>query len=95
MPKSNTIAVTAASGHLGSAIVHATVDIVGKDNVVGLARTCHPGSSATSLISTSGGIATNITWWLMTKSPLVQTAEKGAYPEVMEPTAVSLPQRIT
>lgn len=39
MHKGNTIAVTAASGHLGSAIVHAMVDIVGKDNVIGLART--------------------------------------------------------
>jgi len=39
---------------------------------------CHPGSSATSLISTSGGLMTRIAWWLMTKSPMVQTAEKGA-----------------
>ncbi len=36
---------------------------------------CHPGSSATSLISTSGGLMTRIAWWLMTKSPMVQTAE--------------------
>ncbi|WP_442510474.1 SDR family oxidoreductase [Novipirellula sp. SH528] len=34
-----TIGVTAASGQLGSAIVHAAVDCVGKENVVGLART--------------------------------------------------------
>ncbi|MBZ0111134.1 MAG: SDR family oxidoreductase [Thermoanaerobaculia bacterium] len=33
------IAVTAASGKLGSEIVRATIEIVGKDNVIGLART--------------------------------------------------------
>ena len=33
------IAVTAASGQLGAAIVRATVDVVGRDGVVGLART--------------------------------------------------------
>ncbi len=54
---------------------------------------CHPGSSATSLISTSGGLVTRITWWLMTKSPMVQTAEKGAYPEVMCATETGLEQR--
>ncbi|MCB1406022.1 MAG: SDR family oxidoreductase [Rhodobacteraceae bacterium] len=54
---------------------------------------CHPGSSATSLISTSGGLLTRIAWWLMTKSPMVQTAEKGAYPEVMCATEDGLEQR--
>ncbi len=54
---------------------------------------CHPGSSATSLISTSGGLGTRIMWWLMTKSPMVQTAEKGAYPEVMCATEGVLEQR--
>lgn len=44
---------------------------------------CHPGASATSLISTSGGLMTRMTWWLMSKTPMVQTAEKGAYPEIM------------
>ena len=33
------IAVTAASGQLGAAIVNATVELVGPENVVGLART--------------------------------------------------------
>ena len=33
------IAVTAASGKLGSAIVKAAIDVVGRDNVIGLART--------------------------------------------------------
>lgn len=54
---------------------------------------CHPGSSATSLISTSGGMGTRIMWWLMTKSPMVQTAEKGAYPEVMCATEDGLQER--
>jgi NAD(P)-dependent dehydrogenase (short-subunit alcohol dehydrogenase family) len=54
---------------------------------------CHPGSSNTSLISTSGGLVTRAVWWLMTKSPMVQTAEKGAYPEVMCATEANLKQR--
>lgn len=35
----NRTAITAASGHLGSAIVRATVELLGADQVVGLART--------------------------------------------------------
>ncbi|SFR35920.1 NAD(P)-dependent dehydrogenase, short-chain alcohol dehydrogenase family [Yoonia tamlensis] len=54
---------------------------------------CHPGSSATSLISTSGGLMTRVAWWLMTKSPMVQTAEKGAYPELLCATEQDLEQR--
>jgi len=54
---------------------------------------CHPGSSATSLISTSGGLMTRAIWWLMTKSPMVQTAEQGAYPELMCATQEGLEQR--
>ena len=54
---------------------------------------CHPGASATSLISTSGGLVTRLTWWLMSKTPLVQTAEKGAYPEIMCATEDGLDQR--
>jgi NAD(P)-dependent dehydrogenase (short-subunit alcohol dehydrogenase family) len=54
---------------------------------------CHPGASATSLISTSGGRLTRFVWWLMTKSPMVQTAEQGSYPEVMCATESGLKQR--
>ena len=54
---------------------------------------CHPGASATSLISTSGGFLTRLTWWLMSKTPMVQTAEKGAYPEIMCATEDGLEQR--
>jgi len=54
---------------------------------------CHPGASATSLISTSGGPLTRLTWWLMSKTPMVQSAEKGAYPEVMCATEDGLTPR--
>ncbi|MDO6590150.1 oxidoreductase [Loktanella sp. D2R18] len=54
---------------------------------------CHPGASATSLISTSGGLMTRLTWWLMSKTPMVQTAERGAYPEIMCATEDGLEQR--
>ncbi|WP_075082189.1 SDR family oxidoreductase [Mariniblastus fucicola] len=54
---------------------------------------CHPGSSATSLISTSGGFVTKVIWRLMMMSPMVQSAEKGAYPEVMCATEDGLEQR--
>ncbi len=54
---------------------------------------CHPGSSATSLITTSGSRLTKIIFGLMSKTPLVQTAEQGAYPEVMCATEGGLEQR--
>ncbi|MEO1389915.1 MAG: SDR family oxidoreductase [Cyanobacteria bacterium J06634_6] len=54
---------------------------------------CHPGSSATSLIKTSGGLVTRIMFRLMALSPMVQSAEKGAYPEVMCATQGGLEQR--
>ncbi len=44
---------------------------------------CHPGASATSLIKNSGGLKDRIIFGLMSITPLVQSAEKGAYPEVM------------
>ncbi|MDX8354866.1 SDR family oxidoreductase [Cognatiyoonia sp. IB215182] len=54
---------------------------------------CHPGSSRTSLITTSGNLATRIMFWLMSLSPMVQSAEKGAWPEVMCATEDRLEQR--
>ena len=57
------------------------------------AYVCHPGSSATSLIKTSGGLGTRIMFGLMSLSPMVQSAEKGAYPEVMCATEEDLEQR--
>ena len=35
---------------------------------------CHLGSSATSLITTSGSRPMRFIWWLMTKTPMAQTA---------------------
>lgn len=54
---------------------------------------CHPGSSATSLITTSGSLAMRITFRLMAMSPMVQSAEKGSYPEVMCATEEGLDER--
>ncbi|WP_170335957.1 SDR family oxidoreductase [Ruegeria arenilitoris] len=54
---------------------------------------CHPGSSATSLISTNGSRTMRFIWWLMTKTPMVQTAEQGAYPEVMCATEETLTEQ--
>ncbi len=54
---------------------------------------CHPGSSATSLISTSGSRTMRFVWWLMTKTPMVQTAEQGSYPEVMCATEETLTEQ--
>ena len=54
---------------------------------------CHPGSSSTSLIATSGSWTMRFIWWLMTKTPMVQTAEQGSYPEVMCATEEALTEQ--
>jgi len=54
---------------------------------------CHPGSSRTSLITTSGSLMMRFIWWLMTLSPMVQSAEKGSYPELMCATEENLDQK--
>ncbi len=54
---------------------------------------CHPGSSRTSLIATSGNLVTRIAFWIMTKMPITQSAEKGSWPEVMCATEDGLEQR--
>ena len=54
---------------------------------------CHPGSSRTSLITTSGNLATRVMFRLMSLSPMVQSAEKGSWPEVMCATEDGLEQR--
>ncbi|WP_044300874.1 SDR family oxidoreductase [Rhodopirellula sallentina] len=66
------------------------LDSTGKDAKV---YVCHPGSSKTSLITTSGNAMTRIAFKLMSLSPMVQSAEKGAYPEVMCATEVGLEER--
>lgn len=62
----------------------------GKSNVKVYA--CHPGASRTSLIKTSGSLTTRFIWQLMKWSPMVQSAEKGAYPQVMCATEPELDQ---
>lgn len=54
---------------------------------------CHPGSSKTSLITTSGNLATRIAFGLMSLSPMVQSAEKGSWPEAMCATEEGLEPR--
>ncbi len=54
---------------------------------------CHPGSSKTSLIQTSGNMMTRVMFALMAMSPMVQSAEKGSYPEVMCATESDLELR--
>ncbi len=57
------------------------------------AYACHPGSSRTSLIKTSGSLMMRITFGLMKLSPLTQSAEKGAYPELMCATEAELDEK--
>lgn len=54
---------------------------------------CHPGASKTSLINEKAGLLTRFVWFLMASTPMVQSAQKGAYPEVMCATEANLEQR--
>ncbi|MGC6470025.1 MAG: SDR family oxidoreductase [Flavobacteriales bacterium] len=56
------------------------------------AYACHPGSSRTSLISTSGSFMMKVIFGLMKMSPLTQPAKNGAYPELMCATEPDLDQ---
>ena len=47
------------------------------------AYACHPGSSRTNLINSSGSFMMKFIFNLMKLSPLTQSAEKGAYPQLM------------
>jgi len=53
---------------------------------------CHPGASKTSLINKDSPLVTRMMWFIISALPLVQSAEKGAYPEVMCATADQLKQ---
>lgn len=55
------------------------------------AYACHPGASRTSLISTSGSTMMKIMFYLM--KPFTQSAERGAYPELMCATEENLDQK--
>ncbi len=56
------------------------------------AYACHPGSSRTNLINSSGSLMMKMIFGLMKLSPLTQPAEKGAYPELMCATEPDLDQ---
>ncbi len=53
---------------------------------------CHPGASKTSLIKTSGSLMMRFIWQIMKWTPMVQSAEKGAYPQLMCATEPKLDQ---
>jgi len=57
------------------------------------AYACHPGSSRTSLIATSGSLIMSIIFGLMKLTPLTQSAEKGAYPQLMCATEPDLDEK--
>ena len=57
------------------------------------AYACHPGSSRTNLISTSGGFMMKVIFGLMKLSPLTQPAENGTYPALMCATEADLDQK--
>lgn len=54
---------------------------------------CHPGASKTSLIDKEAPLMTRIMFSMMAISPMVQSAEKGAYPEIMCATEDNLKQQ--
>ena len=56
------------------------------------AYACHPGSSRTNLINTSGSFMMKFIFNLMKLSSFVQSAEKGAYPQLMCATEPHLDQ---
>lgn len=70
--------------------LHDRLKKAGKTGVKAYA--CHPGSSRTSLIKTSGSLTMRIIFGLMKLSPLTQPAEKGAYPELLCATEENLDQ---
>ncbi len=57
------------------------------------AYVCHPGASKTSLIRKDSPLITRVMWSIMSSLPIVQSAEKGAYPEVMCATEDGLDQK--
>ncbi len=57
------------------------------------AYACHPGASRTSLIKTSGSLMTRICMATDEIVPMVQSAEKGAYPELMCATEENLDEK--
>ena len=54
---------------------------------------CHPGASRTSLIETNANRISKIMFAIMAYLPIVQSAEQGAYPQLMCATETKLDQR--
>ena len=54
---------------------------------------CHPGASKTSLINEKANLMSRIMFSIMSGLPIVQSAEKGAYPELMCATEEDLDQK--
>lgn len=54
------------------------------------AYACHPGSSKTNLINTNGGAMMKFIFNIMKRTSMVQSAEQGAYPELMCATEPNL-----
>lgn len=54
---------------------------------------CHPGASKTSLIKKDAPLMTRVMFKIMSFFPIVQSAEEGAYPELMCATADGLNQK--
>ena len=57
------------------------------------AYACHPGSSRTNLINSSGSFMMKFIFNLMKLSPLTQSAERGAYPQLMCATEPELDEK--
>ena len=77
----------------GSAVMRIAngLEKAGKTSVKAYA--CHPGSSRTSLISTSVSLMMRAIFGLMKLTPLTQSAEKGAHPQLMCATEAELDQK--
>lgn len=71
--------------------LHDRLKEAGKTDVKAYA--CHPGSSRTNLINTSGSFIMKLIFNLMKLSPLTQSAERGAYPQLMCATEPNLDQK--
>lgn len=72
---------------------YALQDKIKKANKKVKVYVCHPGSSATSLIKNSGNLTSRVMFSLMAISPIVQTAEKGSYPQLLCATEKDLDQK--
>lgn len=68
-------------------------DRIQKENKNVKVFVCHPGASKTSLIKKDAPLMTRITWSILSRTSMVQSAERGSYPEVMCATEENLKER--